>query len=266
MPKFKERQRRVVTSRIQRAGEAEQRGIESFRDAGIRGLGEGPTIADIMGILQRSPQEDIDMFREAVFGQGLTRGMQPALEDAVRFAEEQAAGRGLSRGTIRAGLTAQAVRPIMGQALMGAQSQFAGLLPEALMQRRRDAQSLLQTRGQSFDVASAALQRDLQERSMNRTTTERTMTPQRSFLSRVLGAGLGVGLGALTGGLGTAAAGGISGLFGGGDNNGGGGGALPMSAVMDATTLRGPTMRPQRSYNELGGGVAQNYRRPFSVG
>jgi len=216
---LKERQRRVIENRIQGAGAREQRGIDSFFGRAEQGLQDAPGIQEILEILRRSPEGDLQRIRDAVFS-GITEGAQPQLEQAVGMSMEQAAALGIPRSTLAAGMAANATRGTMAPLLGQAQSQYASLIPSAMNERRADAGALGSLQGQAYNTMQAALLRDLNERSQNRTTTERSFTPGGGMFKKILGAGLGVGLGALTGGLGTAAAGGIANMFGGGGGEG----------------------------------------------
>lgn len=203
MPRMKEKSRRVIEQRIQGASPEELEAIGALRSAGLEGLGQAASISDIRGIIGRGPEDDIRRVREAVFGEGLEQGLRPIVDRALKQAMQVASARGIPRSTLAAGLMGEAQAGVLAPALLGAQSQFAGLLPTAFNQRFQEAGMEAGLRGQSFNELAAALSRDLQERSQNRTTTERTFERSNPLWKKILGT---VG-GAFLGGIGEAAAG-----------------------------------------------------------
>lgn len=204
MARFTETQRRVTTRRIQEAGAQEQGGISQFLGTGRQGVAEAPSIASILALLSAGPGTDIETIRKAVFS-GITEGATPQLMEAMRLASESAAARGVPRSSIEANLRSRASIGVLSPLLLGAQSQFAGLLPTAFNQRIREAGALQGVRGQAFNELAAALQRNLSERSQNATTTESIFQRQAPLLKRLLASAGGNFLGNLLGPVGKTA-------------------------------------------------------------
>lgn len=254
MPKFKEKQRRVVEQRIQEAGRSERGAIGQFREFGLQGLGEAPTIQGIRDVLTQRPRE-LDEMRQALFG-GISQGLAPQLEEALQMAAEQAQARGVGRGSIDQALQAITARGVLAPAFLQAQQQFGAAVPQLMGLRNQRAGLLGNLRGQAHSQLGAALQRDLSERSMNTTTTERTFERQRSLLGRIAGAALGTLGGGFLGTLGS----GLADSFLGGDGREAPSGTFRGSPGRSASLLgrpgqlSGPPPRHRLDFGNLGFG------------
>lgn len=200
---------------------------EQAATLGIQGLRDAPTIDEILGGISGGPtKSDIDLATQANFG-----ALEPAISDALSFARANAGARGFrDESTIGAALQGRALLPLLSQARAGASRDLLNLP----FQR---ASALSGLRSQAFGEAlqgDQAVQQDLMFRE--RLKAARKKNKGGGFFKKLVGGALGTLTGAFTGGIGSALAGGLSGLFGGGGGDGGGGSAF----VFPQTTQQNP--------------------------
>ena len=207
------RQRTFSRRRIERAGGGEMLAILEQLAGARQGLGEAPGIGGMLEALRGPSEADQRLAAQAHFG-GISRGISPVLQDALRAVGESSAARGVSRSTIAAAGSALAVPRVLNPALARGQQGFSQALMD-LPFRRFGARS--QAQGQAFGQTQAVLQRGLQERGMNVSTTQtsETFKRKRGLLGRLMGGALGLFTGGFGGALGGMAAKAIGGkLFG----------------------------------------------------